>query len=97
MKLFVVICFLIALVINILMVLSDKFNNFMIDSILYIPVLVVLCLFGSIIGIPYIIGFPLVLMCIYMFCLLISVIFLIVYLIIKFIKMFWKEIKKERV
>ena len=62
MKLFVVICFLIALVINILMVLSDKFNNFMIDSILYIPVLVVLCLFGSIIGIPYIIGFPLVLL-----------------------------------
>ena len=92
MKLFVVICFLIALVINILMVLSDKFKNFMIDSILYIPV-VVLCLFGSIIGIPYIIGFPLVLICIFMFCILINIVFLIAYLIIKLIKIFWKKIK----
>ena len=91
MKLFVVICFLIALVINILMVLSDKFKNFMIDSILYIPV--VLCLFGSIIGIPYIIGFPLVLICIFMFCILINIVFLIAYLIIKLIKIFWKKIK----
>ncbi|WP_405316999.1 hypothetical protein [Faecalibacillus faecis] len=93
MKLFVVICFLIALVINILMVLSDKFKDFMIDSILYIPILVVLCLFGSIIGIPDIIGFPLVLICIFMFCILINIVFLIAYLIIKLIKIFWKKIK----
>lgn len=51
----------------------------------------------TVVYIDFSVGFPLVLMCIYMFCLLISVIFLIVYLIIKFIKMFWKEIKKEGV